>query len=112
MWAYEGPAALAPNYAEEHGVSEAVALPRVAQLHPEPSAISKKTPTFTRSGSARSTASDRLRPTPRDRLRSLVGSATRIPFGRSAIDDAERDLVRAGRFALDESAEAARLELA
>jgi hypothetical protein len=37
---------------------------------------------------------------------SLDGSTTRIPFGRSAIDDADRDLVRAGRrcrFALDEA---------
>jgi hypothetical protein len=36
---------------------------------------------------------------------SLDGSLTRIPFGRSAIDDAERDEVRAGRrcrFTLDE----------
>jgi len=37
---------------------------------------------------------------------SLDGSLTRIPFGRSAIDDAERDEVRAGRrcrFTLDET---------
>jgi hypothetical protein len=37
---------------------------------------------------------------------SLDDSLTRIPFGRSAVDDAERDEVRAGRrcrFALDEA---------
>jgi hypothetical protein len=37
---------------------------------------------------------------------SLEGSLTRVPFGRSAIADAERDEVRAGRrcrFALDEA---------
>ena len=37
---------------------------------------------------------------------SLDGSLTRIPFGRSAVDDAERDEVRAGRrcrFTLDEA---------
>jgi hypothetical protein len=37
---------------------------------------------------------------------SLYGSVTGIPFGRSAIDNAERDEVRAGRrcrFALDEA---------
>jgi hypothetical protein len=37
---------------------------------------------------------------------ALPGSLTRIPFGRSAVDDAERDRVRAGRrcrFALDEA---------
>jgi hypothetical protein len=37
---------------------------------------------------------------------SLDGSLTRIPFGRAAVDDAERDLFRAGRrcrFALDET---------
>jgi hypothetical protein len=37
---------------------------------------------------------------------SLDGSVTRIPFGLSAVDDAERDEVRAGcrfRFALAET---------
>jgi hypothetical protein len=37
---------------------------------------------------------------------SLDGSTTRIPFGRSAVDDSERDRVRPGRrcrFALDEA---------
>jgi hypothetical protein len=37
---------------------------------------------------------------------SLDGNLTRVPFGRSAIDDAERDRVSVGRrcrFALDEA---------
>jgi hypothetical protein len=37
---------------------------------------------------------------------SLYGSVTRFPFGRSAVDDAERNEVRAGRrcrLALDEA---------
>jgi hypothetical protein len=48
---------------------------------------------------------------------SFDGSATRVPFGRWAIDEAERGEVRAGRrcrFVLDESASAvkvARLQL-